>query len=87
MLDGYMYRCGGERFHPSYSHIRTNWEIVGNDKDWNWAEAIPIVSFKARNDAKKCRDLILDDLDLQSEDFMLNYRDVVAIVKKRFGDL
>lgn len=72
----------------------TDWEIVDSDDDWNlakqWTLEIPDTGEKQYTlieHVKKCRDLILDDIDLQSENFVLKYSDVVDIVNKRFGSL
>lgn len=80
----------------------TDWEIVDDtkngtsDKDWNLAEeeVTPAGNF-SYDDVKKCRDLILEDIDKETEHgSSIQYTQrqiwndfIKQIIKQRFGDL
>ena len=80
----------------------TDWEVVDDDKDWNLAdkEVTGTHNFKRVNyneyikeDVKKCRDLILDDINnlypdtMVGDTPMLKEAEYHKIINKRFGDL
>ena len=65
------------------SIISNDWEIVEDDKDWNLAEKMREEYTQwDKNTLKKCRDLILKDMDLLHVP-----SSVQKLVMKRFGDL
>ena len=82
--------------------IRLDWEVVDDECDWNLADEIiklfnqrakwitsisePDVMVKILEAKKKCRDLILEDLE-EYKDINSSYEYQVEMINKRFGDL
>lgn len=69
-----------------------DWEVVDEDTDWNWysnAEGCweHDVNETVKRDVKKCRDLILEDINQLKEEGGAVFHRIVNKVNKRFGDL
>lgn len=74
----------------------TDWEVVDDDKDWNLASKEEedddhyIDRLFIKRNVKKCRDLILQDLENAMLEQKVSYEMFIRarnIVNKRFGDL
>ena len=72
----------------------TDWEIVDEDKDWNLAEqrepkySATVFNARFTEDIKKCRDLIIKDIEEANYTLEMCTSDaIIELIKERFGDL
>ncbi len=71
----------------------TDWEVYRDDSDWNLAKVYGVDGTFIQANVKKCRDLILEDIEklhnkyCQDLEFNQGLNECRAIINKRFGDL
>ena len=92
---GYILTNDDEELLMCYKYYNADWEVAEDDKDWNLADQKDSDEDIYFTDVKKCRDLIIKELDedlandsgVQQSQRRIWHNWFKKVVNERFGDL